>query len=106
MGGQGRLRVDALAVRGGGRDDRRGGAPRRRAGVPRAPAVGAPQVRVGAPRPAGGAGDDRGQGRTPATMLAPAAVLLGAALALGVLPGLTRQAERGAARFEDRRAYA
>jgi len=40
------------------------------------------------------------------TLLTPPAVLLAAALALGLVPGLTSQVEQAAARFTDREAYA
>jgi multicomponent Na+:H+ antiporter subunit D len=40
------------------------------------------------------------------TLLTPPAVLLAAALALGLVPGLTGQVEEAAARFTDREAYA
>ncbi len=46
------------------------------------------------------------EGRTPFVMLAPAAVLLAGALAVGVLPGLSGRVERAAAEFEDRTGYA
>jgi multicomponent Na+:H+ antiporter subunit D len=44
--------------------------------------------------------------RTPISMFVPAALLLAAGLALGVLPGLSGGAQRAAARFEDQGAYA
>ena len=48
----------------------------------------------------------RGRDRTPSALFVPAAVLITAGLAVGLLPGLAGQAERAAARFEDRPAYA
>ena len=47
-----------------------------------------------------------GRGRTPWTMVAAAAILLAAALAVGLWPGLSTSAEEAAVRFEDRPAYA
>jgi multicomponent Na+:H+ antiporter subunit D len=44
-------------------------------------------------------------GRTPIVMLAPAAVLLAAAMSVGVVPGLRHGIEHSAARFVDRPAY-
>jgi multicomponent Na+:H+ antiporter subunit D len=44
--------------------------------------------------------------KTYPTMLAPAAVLLAAALALGIVPGLAERAQAAAVRFSDRTAYA
>lgn len=43
--------------------------------------------------------------RPPAIMFWPAATLLGLALAVGLWPGLSEQAERAARRFQDRPAY-
>jgi len=48
----------------------------------------------------------RARDRTPATMWGPALVLMVGALALGLVPGISGTAERAAARFEDRSAYA
>jgi multicomponent Na+:H+ antiporter subunit D len=44
--------------------------------------------------------------KTYPTMLAPAAVLLAAALALGIVPGLAERAQAAAVRFSDRTGYA
>ena len=58
------------------------------------------------------AGPERGQEiierrpRTPLVMLMPAFGLLAAALALGLVPGLSARAERAAERFQDRAGYA
>jgi len=44
--------------------------------------------------------------RTPALLVAPVVVLMAGGLALGLVPGLADHAERAAAGFQDRRAYA
>ncbi len=44
--------------------------------------------------------------RTPVLLLVPVVALLAGALALGLAPGLTAKAERAAAAFQDREAYA
>jgi multicomponent Na+:H+ antiporter subunit D len=44
-------------------------------------------------------------GRAPWVMVAPAAVLIGLALALGLVPGLTVRAERAARQFQDHAGY-
>jgi multicomponent Na+:H+ antiporter subunit D len=43
--------------------------------------------------------------RTPALLLVPVAVLLAGSLALGLVPGLSGEADRAAAAFQDRTAY-
>ncbi|HET9059922.1 MAG TPA: complex I subunit 5 family protein, partial [Acidimicrobiales bacterium] len=48
---------------------------------------------------------DEGKGRTPLSMLLPAAALVLFAIALGAAPGLGHAAERTAMRFEDQGAY-
>jgi multicomponent Na+:H+ antiporter subunit D len=61
----------------------------------------------GPPEPAHDRGGFEPAGsRTHPTMLAPAALLLLAALALGLLPGLSGRAQAAAERFSDQRAYA
>jgi multicomponent Na+:H+ antiporter subunit D len=44
--------------------------------------------------------------RTPPLLLVPVALLLAGSLALGLVPGLSGRADRAAAAFQDRRAYA
>jgi multicomponent Na+:H+ antiporter subunit D len=48
---------------------------------------------------------DAGKRRTPLTMIIPPAVLVAAAFAVGLLPGLGVVAERAAVRFQDQAAY-
>jgi multicomponent Na+:H+ antiporter subunit D len=48
---------------------------------------------------------DEGRQRTPLTMIIPPAVLIAAAAAIGLLPGLGAVAERAAVRFQDQAAY-
>jgi multicomponent Na+:H+ antiporter subunit D len=48
---------------------------------------------------------DQGKRRTPLTMIIPPAVLVAAAFAAGLLPGLGAVAERAAVRFQDQAAY-
>jgi multicomponent Na+:H+ antiporter subunit D len=48
---------------------------------------------------------DAGKGRTPLTMLVPAAALVALALGVGLVPHLGTSAERAAVRFEDQPAY-
>src|SRR5207302_1563776 len=43
--------------------------------------------------------------RTPALLATPTVALMAAAVAMGVVPGLSRAAQRAAAAFEDRRGY-
>jgi multicomponent Na+:H+ antiporter subunit D len=49
--------------------------------------------------------DDSGRDRTPATLFVPAVMLLGASLAVGLVPGLPQAALRGAAALQDRASY-
>src|SRR5205823_4217951 len=48
----------------------------------------------------------RGRERTPSALFVPAAVLIAAGLAVGLVPGLAGQVERAAGGFVDRPAYA
>jgi multicomponent Na+:H+ antiporter subunit D len=48
---------------------------------------------------------DEGKQRTPLTMIIPPAVLVGAAVVIGLLPGLGSVVQAAAVRFQDQRAY-
>jgi multicomponent Na+:H+ antiporter subunit D len=48
---------------------------------------------------------DEGKQRTPLSMIIPPAVLVGAAVVVGLLPGLGSVVEAAAVRFQDQRAY-
>jgi multicomponent Na+:H+ antiporter subunit D len=49
--------------------------------------------------------DDSGENRTPPVLFVPAVILLGASLAVGLVPGLPQAALRGAAALQNRASY-